>query len=41
MPDKDLVVEPLADDLATLALDVLVGEQGYARGAPNPFLLTG
>lgn len=36
--DKDVKVEPLADDLATLALDVLVGEQGYARGAPNPFL---
>lgn len=35
---KDIAVEPLADDLATLALDVLVGEQGYARGAPNPFL---
>ena len=39
--DKDLAVEPLADDLATLALDVLVGEQGYARGTPNPFLLIG
>jgi len=31
-------VEPLADDLASLGLDVLVGEAGYAR-APNPFVL--
>lgn len=38
---KDLNVEPLADDLATLALDMLVGEQGYGRGAPNPFLPSG
>ncbi|MBS1209627.1 MAG: fdhE [Proteobacteria bacterium] len=35
---KDSLLEPLADDLASLALDVLVGEQGYARGAPNLFL---
>lgn len=39
--DKDPRVEPLADDLATLALDVLVGEQGYGRGAPNAFLPAG
>ena len=31
-------VEPLADDLASLGLDVLVGEAGFAR-APNPFVL--
>ncbi len=36
--DKDGNVDPLADDLATLALDVLVGEQGYARALPNLFL---
>jgi len=36
--NKDILVDPLADDLASLALDVLVGEQGYARGAPNLFL---
>jgi FdhE protein len=35
---KDIAVEPAADDLASLALDVLVGEQGFARGAPNLFL---
>lgn len=33
--DKDPQVEPAADDLATLALDVLVDEQGYARSGPN------
>jgi len=33
--DKDAYVEPHADDLATLALDVLVDEQGYARSGPN------
>lgn len=33
--DKDPRVEPNADDLATLALDVLVDEQGYGRSGPN------
>lgn len=33
--DKDPQVEPTADDLATLALDVLVDEQGYGRSGPN------
>jgi len=28
----------LADDLASLGLDVLVGEAGFAR-VPNPFVL--
>ncbi|MFZ2266271.1 MAG: formate dehydrogenase accessory protein FdhE [Azonexus sp.] len=36
--NKDIAVDPLADDLASLALDVLVGEQGFARGTPNLFL---
>lgn len=31
-------VEPLADDLGSLGLDVLVGEDGFAR-VPNPFVL--
>ena len=31
-------LEPLADDLASLGLDLMVGEEGYAR-APNPFVL--
>lgn len=38
---RDPELDPLADDLATLVLDVLVGEQGHARGAPNLFLVTG
>jgi FdhE protein len=32
---KDILVDPVADDLASLALDVLVGEQGFARACPN------
>jgi FdhE protein len=39
--NKDVQVDPVADDLASLALDVLVGEQGYARAAPNLFLSEG
>ena len=31
-------LEPLADDLASLGLDVLVGEEGFSR-VPNPFVL--
>jgi FdhE protein len=38
---KDTQVDPFADDLATLALDVLVGEDGWSRHAPNPLLLIG
>jgi len=33
--EKDPHVDPYADDLATLALDVLVDEQGFARSGPN------
>lgn len=33
--EKDPQVDPTADDLATLALDLLVDEQGYARSGPN------
>lgn len=33
--------EVFADDLATLALHALVGEAGWRRSAPNPFLLPG
>lgn len=33
--EKDPHVDPTADDLATLALDLLVDEQGYARSGPN------
>ena len=36
---RDVDVDPFADDLATLSLDFLVAEAGWARHAPNPFLL--
>ncbi len=36
--EKARPIEPLADDLASLGLDVLVGEEGFAR-VPNPFVL--
>jgi FdhE protein len=35
---KQLEVEPFADDLATLALDLLMNEAGYSRPVPHPFL---
>jgi FdhE protein len=38
---KDTAMDPFADDLATLALDVLVAEAGWSRHAPNPLLLIG
>jgi len=41
LQDKDRDVDPVADDLATLALDVLVGEEGFGRAAPNLFLCEG
>lgn len=39
--EKDLQVEPLADDLATLTLDLLVGELGLVRQGFNPLLILG
>ncbi|EEG09581.1 formate dehydrogenase accessory protein FdhE [Pseudogulbenkiania ferrooxidans] len=36
--DKDVAVEPVADDLASLALDWHVEEQGFASSGQNPFL---
>ncbi len=38
---KDMRADPYADDLATLALDIMVAEAGWARHAPNPLLLAG
>ena len=38
LPGKASGIEALADDLASLGLDVLVGEEGFAR-VPNPFVL--
>jgi FdhE protein len=39
--EKDADAEVFADDLATLALDILVDEAGWRRSTPNPFLLPG
>lgn len=39
--EKDLYVEPVADDLASLMLDVLMGEAGYSRSSGNPLLWHG
>jgi FdhE protein len=38
---KDMQADPYADDFATLGLDVMVGEAGWSRHAPNPLLLVG
>ncbi|AIF47587.1 formate dehydrogenase accessory protein FdhE [Dyella japonica] len=38
---QDTQVDPYADDLASLGLDLLVAEAGFARHAPNPLLLVG
>jgi FdhE protein len=39
--EKDHRVEPVADDVASLALDVLMDETGKARGGPNLFFHPG
>jgi FdhE protein len=39
--DKALDGDPVADDLATLALDILVDEAGYSRAGPNLLLVPG
>ena len=36
--EKDIGVEPVADDLARLALDLLMSEAGYHRASGNPLL---
>ena len=33
------MLDPVADDVATLALDLLLRDLGYRRGAVDPFLL--
>lgn len=37
--EKDPKVDPVADDLATLPLDMLVDEAGYERSGPNLLLI--
>jgi len=36
---KDPAVDIIADDVATLGLDLLVRETGFKRGGANPFLV--
>ena len=36
---RDMAVDPVADDLASLGLDLMVAEAGWLRHAPNPLLL--
>jgi FdhE protein len=38
---RDTELDPFADDLATLGLDIMTAEAGWARHAPNPLLLIG
>ena len=38
--DKDPHLEPTADDLATLAMDILMDEKGVRRSGPNLFLVS-
>jgi FdhE protein len=38
--EKDPFVDPVADDLATLTLDLMMDEAGKSRSGPNLFLLT-
>ncbi len=39
--EADPLADPVADDLATLALDLLTDERGYARVGPNLFIHPG
>lgn len=36
--DKDPHLEPVADDVASIALDLLLRDEGFHRGGVNPFL---
>lgn len=36
---KDPTLEPLADDVASLGLDMLLTQDGWSRGGYNPFLI--
>ena len=37
--EQDPALDPVADDLASLALDVALGEADHPRNGPNLFLL--
>ena len=36
---KNRDLEPIADDVASLGLDLMVQELGFRRGGVNPFLI--
>jgi FdhE protein len=36
---NDAALDPMADDVASLGLDMLLAEEGWKRGGHNPFLL--
>jgi FdhE protein len=36
---NDPSLDPMADDMATLGLDMLLAEEGWKRGGHNPFML--
>jgi FdhE protein len=38
--EKDQGLDPMADDIASTGLDLMVAEGGWERPVPNPFLLT-
>ena len=38
---QDMQVEPMADDLASLGLDLLLADAGWSRHTPNPLILVG
>lgn len=38
--EKDPYVDPIADDLATLTLDLMMDDAGKSRSGPNLFLMT-
>jgi len=39
--EKEPLIDPVADDLATLALDIMLDEAGYARAGPNLLFIPG
>lgn len=39
--EQDMAVEAMADDIASLGLDIKVSEAGWSRHAPNPLIPTG
>ncbi|UOF93892.1 MAG: formate dehydrogenase accessory protein FdhE [Bordetella sp.] len=38
LQEKDPYVDPIADDLSSISLDILMNDDGYTRSSNNPFL---